>query len=57
MSKQLLVLEEVLAMLEVIGASKGTRENFPKPPSAGSWNSRSTRSARRWNRRRRARSG
>jgi hypothetical protein len=28
MSKQLLVLEEVLAMLETIGASKQTRENF-----------------------------
>jgi hypothetical protein len=30
MSKQLLVLEEVLAMLEVIGASKGTIANFRK---------------------------
>jgi uncharacterized protein YfeS len=28
MSKQLLVLEEVIAMLETIGASKQTRENF-----------------------------
>jgi len=30
MSKQLLVLEEVLAMLDTIGASKQTRENFRK---------------------------